>query len=374
MRFVATSVNNLKWVPSYAMHLLKTEAHPAAPQHLIIALADHFEPCYTGKPGVFHPIYEQIRLVRDWCARYPQVVDKWRDADGQPFKHTYFYPAEHYHPEVLEILAKHCQQGWGEVEIHLHHGIESPDTAENTRRTLETFRSRLVEHGCLSKLDNDATPHYAFVHGNWALANSANGRYCGVDEEMQILADTGCYADFTLPSAPEPMQVAKVNSIYQCSLPLNHRSPHRRGHNLRVGTRSVLAPIIVQGPLMLDFGRQRRVLPSIENGEISGSNPATLHRVKLWRRAAIAVQGRPEWCFIKLHGHGMIQRDEPSMLGRPMTDFLRTLLETSQRTGAFQVHFVTAREMVNIIFAACEGVCENPGRFRDYRLKLINPS
>ena len=38
---------------------------------------------------------------------------------------------------------------------------------------------------------------YAFVHGNFALANSAGGRYCGVDEEMQILAETGCYADMT---------------------------------------------------------------------------------------------------------------------------------------------------------------------------------
>jgi len=373
MQFAVKTINNLKWVPAYALHLLKTGTVPTTPQHLIIALADHFEPCYSGNPGVFRPISEQIRSVRDWCVRYPQVVNEWRDADGQPFKHTYFYPAEHYHPEVLEILAKHCQQGWGEVEVHLHHGMDGPDTTENTRKTLEAFRSRLVEHGCLSKLDNNATPQYAFVHGNWALANSANGRYCGVDEEMQVLADTGCYADFTLPSAPEPMQVAKVNSIYQCSLPLHRRSPHRRGHNLRVGTHSITPPIIVQGPLTLDFGRRRRAVPSIENGEISSSNPATLHRLKLWRRAAIGVRGRPDWCFIKLHCHGMIQRDESSMLGQLMTDFLRLLLETSRQTGTFEIHFVTAREMVNIILAACEGLSGNPGGFRDHRFKLITP-
>ena len=30
---------------------------------------------------------------------------------------------------------------------------------------------------------------------------------------MQILADTGCYADLTLPSAPSRAQVAKINSL-----------------------------------------------------------------------------------------------------------------------------------------------------------------
>ena len=42
-------------------------------------------------------------------------------------------------------------------------------------------------HGCLSRWDGKGEPRYAFVHGNWALANSAGGRFCGVDSEMQIL-------------------------------------------------------------------------------------------------------------------------------------------------------------------------------------------
>ena len=58
-------------------------------------------------------------------------------------------------------------------------------------------------------------PMYAFVHGNLALANSAGGKYCGVDNEMAILRDTGCYADFTLPSAPDETQVAVINQIYE---------------------------------------------------------------------------------------------------------------------------------------------------------------
>jgi len=36
------------------------------------------------------------------------------------------------------------------------------------------------------------------------------------------------------------------------------------------------------------------------------------------------------------------------------------------------VHFVTAREMVNLILAACDGVEGNPGQYRDYRFRLIH--
>src|SRR5205085_1154013 len=82
--------------------------------------------------------------------------------------------------------AEHCQSGWGEIEIHLHHGIKSPDTAENTRRAIVEFRDALARHGCLSRINGDSIPRYAFVHGNWALANSARGRFCGVDAEMKI--------------------------------------------------------------------------------------------------------------------------------------------------------------------------------------------
>ena len=58
--------------------------------------------------------------------------------------------------------------------MHLHHGIEKPDTPENLRRTLVEFRDALAdEHQCLSRLDDKGSPMYAFVHGNLALANSA---------------------------------------------------------------------------------------------------------------------------------------------------------------------------------------------------------
>ncbi|HKG14359.1 MAG TPA: hypothetical protein VKB12_13610 [Pyrinomonadaceae bacterium] len=347
----------------------------ARASHLVIALADHFEPAYLPEaPHDFAPPEEQERRLGEWCREYPKIFREWRDAEGFPFRHTYFSPAEQYDARLTAMLAEHCLEGWGEVEIHLHHGVREPDTADATRRALAEFRDALVAHGCLSRWGDEGEARYAFVHGNWALANSAGGRFCGVDEEMQLLAETGCYADMTMPSFPSHAQVSKVNSLYECEPPLARRAPHARGRDLRAGRAPEVFPLMIQGPLGLDFeGRASGLpLPKIENGELTASHPPTLSRTRLWRRAAVAVEGRPEWVFVKLHCHGMNPDDREAMLGGLMRDFLRGLTEEA-RAGRLSLHFVTAREMVNIILAACDGREGNPGDFRDYRLRLIRP-
>jgi hypothetical protein len=191
---------------------------------------------------------------------------------------------------------------------------------------------------------------------------------------MQVLADTGCYADFTLPSAPNVSQIAKINALYECALPLDARAPHRSGRDLEKGRPATVFPLIIQGPLLLDFGRRKRgwPVPGIENGELSGIRPPTLSRLRLWRKAAIAVRGRPDWIFVKLHCHGMDPRDDEAMLGAPLRRFLHDLAADSKWGGAYSTHFVSAREMTNVILAACDGRDGDPSEFRDYRLKLTS--
>lgn len=301
------------------------------------------------------------------------MVRDWRDSDGRPFCHTYFYPAEQYDRSLVERLAEHCKEGWGEIEVQLHHGVKVPDTAANTRRQLMDFRNALVGHGCLSATDGSGPPRYSFVHGNWALANSARGNCCGVDTEMKILAETGCYADFTLPSAPNVSQIGKINSLYECALPLDRQAPHRSGRDLECGREPEVFPLIIQGPLLVGFGRGKWGwwVPRIENSALTRANPPSMDRFRLWRRAAITVRGRPEWVLIKLHCHGMDPRDTEAMLGTPMRQFLKDLVEGGDGGREYTVHFVTAREMVNIILAACAGRDGKPGNYRDYRLRLV---
>ena len=365
--------SNIRWLPAYVwQRATRNSVDTAIPLHLIIAIADHFEPSMTHH-GRHADLREQERRLRRWCRDYPKMAGSWVDADGYTFRHTYFYPAEQYNRDLLAMLANHCREGWGEIEIHLHHGVKEPDTAENTRDLLLEFRDYLAGHGCLSRFNGQEQPRYAFVHGNWALANSAGGRSCGVDEEMEILAETGCYADFTLPSAPHPAQVSKINSLYECALPLHEAVPHRRGRDLVAGRLPDVLPLIIQGPLMLDFLHisKRRFLPRLENGEITATNPPTMDRLQLWKRAAITVAGRPDWLFIKLHCHGLDPREQAAMSGTLISDFIRDLLLAASESN-YKVHFVTAREMFNIILAACEGRNGDPGQYRDHQLEPID--
>jgi hypothetical protein len=364
-------------MPTFWWQRLARRPQSASPLRLILAVADHFEPSFIpdAPAGSYASRDEQGRRLDEWTRVYPEIAGPYRDTDGYPLRHTYFFPAEQYDQSLVERLAQHCKAGWGEIEIHLHHGVSSPDTPGNTRKALVEFRDSLAAHGCLSTWEGEGQPRYAFVHGNWALANSSGGRFCGVDEEMQILAETGCYADFTLPSAPDPAQTTKINSVYECGLPLDRRAPHRRGRDLRRGRSPKTYPLIVQGPLAMEASARRGLwpVPRIENGELTATCPPTMDRLRLWRRAAITVQGRPDWVFIKLHCHGMDPRDTHALLGTPMREFLRALCENAQRNG-HSIHFVTAREMINILLAACDGHEGSPGSFRDYRLRLMTPT
>jgi hypothetical protein len=365
-------LSNLRWLPAYGWQAVFRRLAPSAiPLHLIIAVADHFEPSMTHN-GKYADPAEQERRLNEWCRDYPKMASRYVDADGCCLRHTYFYPAEQHSRDLVDRLAEHCHQGWGEIEIHLHHGIQEPDNAENTRKTLVQFRDYLAAHGCLARFQGETIPRYAFVHGNWALANSGNGYACGVDDEMKILAETGCYADFTLPSAPHKTQISKINRLYECTLPLYEAAPHRRGRNLTVGRSPAIFPLIVQGPLMLDFSHMspRNPLPRIENAGITAKNPPTIDRLQLWKQAGIIVSGQPNWIFVKLHCHGLDPREQAAMTGAPISNFLHDLLVNARNCG-YQVHYVTAREMVNIILAACEGYNGNPGKYRNHRLKLM---
>ena len=351
----------LRWLPSYVTQTI-TRGRPAGVVHLIFALADHFEPAIAPHGGVA-PYDEQERRLEYWCREFPRLVDPWRDHEGRAFSHTYFYPAEQYDRGLIDQLVEHCHADWGEIEIHLHHGLEGPDTAQNTNRQLVEFRDALAsQHGCLSYLANSAVPRYAFVHGNFASANSNNGQQCGVDSEIQVLAETGCYADLTLPTAPfHAAQTSKINSLYECKLPLSRRAAHQRGQESATGKATECVPsFIVQGPLMLNFARHGRAGKiGIENGALTAPNPASMSRLRLWKRAAISVGGRPDWLFIKLHCHSMDPTQKAAVLGPNMQQFLQELVEGATDRREI-LHFVSAREMVNIILAACDGRGEIP--------------
>lgn len=317
---------------------------------MLLCIADHHEPMH----GNASPSVRRDRVER-WVREYPECVAGLADSRGRPPQHTFFYPAEEYDPWDVESLAGLCRAGLGDVEVHLHH---DDDTADNLRSTLETYKHTLHdEHGLLER-DDSGEITYGFVHGNWALNNSRpDGRWCGVDGELAVLKETGCYADFTYPSVPSPTQPRTVNAIYYAlDSPFGPRS-HESGPRARVG---VVAPenglLMIQGPVGLDWSRRRRgIIPGVENADVRGNQHPSLARLDLWLRAGIGVEGRPEWVFVKLHTHGSPDRDANVLLGEPMRRFHEDLARIAGERTGFHYYYVTAREMARLVHEAEDG-------------------
>jgi len=361
----------LIWVPRYllgapARRARRQRARAAATRHLIFCLADHFEPGW-GQPG----LAVERQRVDAWLEHYPALASQFCDASGRHPQHTFFYPCEEYRPEHLDKLARMVADGWGEVEIHLHH---DRDTAVGLAQTLEDFKRKLRSHGLLGSAccplpgESSEAIRFGFIHGNWALDNSRpDGRWCGVNDELGVLRRLGCYADFTLPSAPSPTQTRKTNSIYWATDDPQRPKSHDIGRDAVVGEAPVGDLLIIQGPLALDWrARKWGLLPAVENGEVTAARLPSPRRVRLWAGLGIGIVGRPEWTFVKVYTHGCEERNTEVLFGEPALLMHQTLQREYNDGRRWRLHYVTAREMYNIIIAACAGHSGDPDEYRDF--------
>lgn len=343
-----------RWLPAYCQQTCRRATPRPAGQetHLLLCIADHFEPRTANASD---DIAQQ--RVRYWTEKYPAALGQFTDSDGFAPRHTFFYPMEAYDSREVQALAQLCRQGFGEVEIHLHH---DGDNSANLRRRMTEYRQILAQqHQLLARDRATGNIAYGFVHGNWALDNARpDGRHCGVNDELDILRETGCYADFTLPSAPSPTQTRKINSIYYAV-----DDPHRpRSHDGGVDAGNGAPPppralLMIQGPLLLNWNRRRLgIIPSVENACLQGNQPPTIQRLELWLRARVQVARRPDWFFVKLHTHGATEANRAMLLGEPMIAFHAALARRAKDDPSFHYHYVTAREMYNLALTAAAGI------------------
>lgn len=339
---VLRSRNMHLWIASYVRQLWAPRRPPVAGvKHVYFCFADHYEPYWHQADRlVAH------QRVQRWVEGYPRVTTGHRDSDGRLPQHSFFYPEEEYDSEILDALAGLCRQGYGDVEVHLHH---DNDTAEKLRDSLLRFTGILnSRHGLLRRDPASGQVLYCFIHGNWALDNSRpDGRWCGVDDELTVLVETGCRCDMTMPSAPSDTQTTKINSIYYAHGNPGQRKSHNSGRDCAVGESAHVGELmLIQGPLTLNW-RERKagILPRIESGEISADAPPSAARVRLWESCHIGVRGAEEHIFIKVHTHGTEERTS-DMLFNGGFDRLWTALEASFRDReGYALHYQTAWEM-----------------------------
>lgn len=341
-----------KWLLPYCGAKLRPRPLPSGgPLHICLAVADHFEP-WWAKPS------EEQALARlaVWEQKLPLLVDGLADCRGKPPQHDFFYPIEDYRPHVLDRIAEMCHKGLGQTEVHLHHHGESTAQLEDM---LSSWAETLYnKHGLLRKDPETGRITYGFVHGNWALDNSRpDGKWCGRNDEIGILARTGCYADFTMPSAPDETQTRTINSIYYAQDDPTRPKSHDTGTPAEVGVAPSGDLLLVQGVLGLNWRRRKwGIVPRIENSDLSGNNSPHPARASLWLELAPCVKGAEHVRFIKLHCHGAPEKNAEVLLGQSMRLTLEHLLGCYNDGKHYKLAFMTCWEMVQTIHSLEKGI------------------
>jgi len=332
------------WLPQYlAWRRAKPSGNPA---RLWLTVADHYEPNWL------QPTREVARgRVDTWRNQWPAIADRNRDSAGRPARYTFFYPQEEYAPELLDPLAELTAQGVGDVEIHIHHDREGErDFLDRMNGFIDVLSTR---HGLLRKIDGRTV--FGFIHGNWALDNShPDGIWCGLNNELILLRDLGCYADFTLPAVPDPAHCGMVNTVYWAtddpSRPRSHESgaPVRAGLNGNKATGDLL---IIPGPLALNWTDRPWYKPRIDTGELAENDRVREERFALWIDSAPRIG---DDAFVKLFTHGAQERNSNCLLAGGDLDLLYSGMKRECERRGIEIHFASAWEMYQATQAAAQ--------------------
>jgi len=291
------------WGPAYIADRMSRWVRRTPVTRVWLAVADHYEPLWRGASPA-----EGLERVKQWGKVWPSITRSiGDDAGGNPPCYTFFYPAEQYRPELVEPLTTLAKFSLAEVEAHIHH---DHDGRQKFIDTMSSFCETLfTRHDLLRKQEGKL--RFGFIHGNWALDNSRpDGRWCGLNDEITILRDLGCYADFTMPSGDSPTQAHTINKIYWAKDDPIRPKSYDRGVPLKPGGGREGDLLMIPGPLGIRWAE--RMKPRMEIGEIAMADPPTPYRVKRWLALAPRIEGD---IFLKLHTHGATEGNAAMLLG-----------------------------------------------------------
>ncbi len=350
--------NYFYWLPDYLFHdTARQNIKP--PIDIIFFIVDHWE------PGC------KVELVNRWAKDYRQLAHKHIDSDGHFHKHTFFYPLERFAGYQIDSLINLCREGIGDIEVHLHH---KPMPSDSLRKLFVNGIDSLQAHGAL--ISPDGQRHFAFIHGNYALDNSRyrqNSIYCGVNDEISILVELGCYADFTFPSLHKSSQPSLVNKIFYAVDDTLRPKSYETGEICHKG--GVCPPgglMIFPGPMGINWNDWRFIAhPTVDDGNIYGEMMPDIKRMEFWLKTDVHVIDGPGWIFVRPFTHGCDTKilGLEANLGEVMDQFLTELELKYRDNPQYRLHYMTAREAYNVARAAEAGMTGNPHDYRDYILK-----
>lgn len=327
------------WLPGYIRDRARRLAE-RAPHTVWVSITDHYEPYWHNTDdGVAR---DRVAL---WRERWPSVAARHADSTGRRPQYCFFYPEEEYRPWLLDSLAEIVRQGLGDVEIHIHHDA---DTEEGfVRRMTEYLHVLHGRHGLLRQEGGQI--RFGFIHGNWALDNSRNGQWCGLNNEITLLKRMGCYADFTMPSGASPTQARLLNRIYWAVDDPARPKSYDRGVPVEEGSPGQGDLLIVPGPFGLRWSG--RLIPRLETGELAAYDPPDERRVRRWLALAPRVGGH---AFVKLFSHGTQEKNSRLLFQGGLDDLFSAFERETARLG-IHLRYVTAWEMRRAIDCAARG-------------------
>jgi len=336
------------FLPDYVHSAFTPAPIVQGPTHVFFLITDHFEPLFS------------VQRAQHFADRYRAMAMQHRDSVGRPPQHTWFYPGEQDSPGVLAVLRQLTGEGLGEVELHYHHANDSSE------KVAVKFKSAITEFqkfGFLKTVDGRTA--FAFIHGSEGLDN-ADGELCGVNDEIRILHNLGCFADFTFPAVYHSAQPPFVNSLYAARDDPEPKS-YRHQFPLLDLKRGAADLMIFQGPLVLaPSWSLRHLFVDVDDGNIHPAVPASPMRVRRWVNARVHVAERPDWVFIKVFAHGLgTPEDEDEVVGEHFEEALTDLEQHYNDGVRYVLHYVTAREAYNLAMSAASGAKGDPSAYLD---------
>lgn len=352
------------WLPSYLISRLRSRQsiNRDMPVHIMFCVVDHFEPFNNGVDTK-----QANARVQIWVDKYPQMAAKFIDSDGVHPKHTWFYPP-HHDIRFLDDLVGLCKRGYGEIEMHLHHNRMDPfpDTAESLKKKIEDCIKAYSRYGIFCLPDDQKK--FGFIHGDWSLDNARGVKFCGINNEISILKDCGCYADFTFPSLGEAQPLLMNRFFYAKDDPRRPKS-YDYGAEVAVNKESLGDLLMICGVVGVHMLKKNHFWrPKIEASNIDNTDRLFPERIDYLVKNAITIKGMTNWLFIKLHTHGARNADYGEPFGFPIDNVHEYLLSHYNDKRTYFLHYVSAREMYNIVKAAEAGKSGNPNEYRNFEI------
>ena len=319
---------------------------PDSMKHIIFIMVDHYEPGKGERGAEFN---------YDWLKKFIKIANRHKDSYGNKFRYTWFYPYDHRNEIVLLQLSEMALNEYGEVELHWH---RQSNIANKFPHMLKEAIRWFQAYGALISSTQPYRTHFAFIAGNWDLDNCRG--VTGINNDLEIMFRSGCYADFTFSTIGTTCQPKKINSIYYVTDDTEKPKSYEDGIDAKAGEPINDRLLIFQGPIAITWKTA-----GLEYGAVENYALPTKERINRWINSNIHVKGRPEWVFIKIYSHGC--QSAKAILDDELTKMLGNL-EAICKKRKIKLHYMTAREAFNVVKSAEDSMRGNPENYRDYRI------